>query len=563
MDTDNLLYGRTLLLHDTAGTLTPGCNQSTLATNGCRFGASGPGYEPTTTPAPMSDSKQHQDGEAVPRTVDYIVVQAGGKGTRLEHLTANKPKALVPVENLPMIFHLFRKFPDKRFVVIADCHREVLREYLAAFADVKYRVIDADGAGTCGGVGRALALVPDGEPFMLIWSDLILPPAFELPDADHDWVGISQTFDCRWSYTNGRFVEVPSRENGVGGLFVFRDKSTLSDIPASGELVWWLQQKRHAFDELGLAGTREFGLLPEYQTLPVEKTRPFNRATVVGERFIKEPVDEQGRSLARREAAWYRHALELGVNSIPQVYEFEPLTIERIDGKNVHEYADLTLDTKRNVLADLTAALSELHSLESTSADTFSLREAYYGKTVERLKIVRDLIPFSDRKTITVNGRACRNVYFYKRDLERALSSLTLDRFVFIHGDPTFSNLMLRGGTEPVFIDPRGYFGYTELYGDPNYDWAKLYYSVVGNYDQFNLKNFRLSSDAEGVDLAVASNGWESLEEDLFALSGAARSTIKLLHAVIWLSLTTYAWHDYDSICGAFYNGLYYLEDAL
>jgi hypothetical protein len=122
---------------------------------------------------------------------------------------------------------------------------------------------------------------------------------------------------------------------------------------------------------------------------------------------------------------------------------------------------------------------------------------------------------------------------------------------------------MLRGGTEPLFIDPRGYFGHTELYGDPNYDWAKLYYSVVGNYDQFNLKNFRLGIHADAVDLTVTSNGWESLEEDLFALSGADPRTIKLLHAVIWLSLTTYAWQDYDSICGAFYNGIYYLEEVL
>ncbi|MFU0827264.1 MAG: hypothetical protein ACFWTJ_06965 [Lachnoclostridium sp.] len=38
---------------------------------------------------------------------------------------------------------------------------------------------------------------------------------------------------------------------------------------------------------------------------------------------------------------------------------------------------------------------------------------------------------------------------------------------------------------------------------------------------------------------------------------------IKLIHAIIWLSLTTYAWEDYDSICTAFYNGLYYLEDVL
>ena len=62
--------------------------------------------------------------------MDYIIVQAGGKGTRLESLTKNKPKALVPVENLPMIFYLFRKYPEARFVIIADYHKEVLREYL-------------------------------------------------------------------------------------------------------------------------------------------------------------------------------------------------------------------------------------------------------------------------------------------------------------------------------------------------------------------------------------------------------------------------------------------------
>ena len=38
---------------------------------------------------------------------------------------------------------------------------------------------------------------------------------------------------------------------------------------------------------------------------------------------------------------------------------------------------------------------------------------------------------------------------------------------------------------------------------------------------------------------------------------------MRLLLAIIWLSLTTYAWEDYDSICGAFYNGLLYLEEAL
>ena len=114
-------------------------------------------------------------------------------------------------------------------------------------------------------------------------------------------------------------------------------------------------------------------------------------------------------------------------------------------------------------------------------------------------------------------------------------------------------------------IDPRGYFGNTELYGDPAYDWVKLYYSIVGNYDQFNLKRFRLEIDKSEVRLDIESNKWENMEGEFFRLleGQVSYKQMRLLLAIIWLSLTTYAWEDYDSICGAFYNGLYYFEEAM
>ena len=137
--------------------------------------------------------------------------------------------------------------------------------------------------------------------------------------------------------------------------------------------------------------------------------------------------------------------------------------------------------------------------------------------------------------------------------------------------------MMIRDNGKPVLIDPRGYFGFTKIYGDERYDWAKMYYSLKGNYDRFNLKDFSLDigghsivngdkikylTDGE-VRLEIESNGWEELENDFFEMTGCDKYEIKLIHAVIWLSLTTYAWQDYDSICGSFYNGLYYLEEVL
>lgn len=489
---------------------------------------------------------------------DYMIVQAGGKGTRLEHLTTNKPKALVPVKNLPMLFHLFRKFPDKKFIIIADYKREVLHSYLEAFGNVKYQIVDADGEGTCGGLRQAIELLPENEPFMLVWSDLILPQSFEMPEEPHNYVGISQKFPCRWKYENGKFTEERSIEHGVAGLFIFKEKAALKHIPKSGELVRWLSQSKEKFEVLGLAGTQEFGTLEEYNKLAVLKTRPFNSLTISEKVVIKKAVDEQGEILAEREKAWYEFAKLHSVAVIPQIFDTNPLKMERIDGGNIYEQRP-----SLELLSEIVAAIKQLHTIKSQPADSFSVSEAYYGKTMSRLDKIRDLVPFADRHVILVNGRECRNIFFYRRDFEQMIKRYKCKTFAFIHGDCTFSNIMLRKNGAPVLLDPRGYFGYTELFGDPNYDWAKLFYSIVGNYDRFNLRDFRLMIKDNAVHLNISSNGWENLENDFFRLSGVNEKTIRLIHATIWLSLTTYAWQDYDSICGAFYNGLYYLEELL
>lgn len=503
--------------------------------------------------------------------MEYIIIQAGGKGTRLGYLTKNKPKALVPVDNLPMIFHLFRKYPDKRFIIIADYQKAVLRKYLASFADIKYLVVEAEGTGTCSGIRQALGLIPSGQCFMLVWSDLILPEKLKLPEEfqtdfsncpQRDYIGISKTFPCRWSYQNRQFDEIRSTEHGVAGFFLFHNKDKLSQVPVSGELVRWMQSEQMEFEEISLAGTREFGILEEYRKLGCEKCRPFNRITINGDRLKKEAVDEQGKGLAVRECAWYEKAKENHIKILPRIDSTDPLTMEYIKGKNIYE-CTLSFPEKKEILEKIVAALHMLHQSDSIEADPFSMKEAYYRKTMKRLKKIEDLIPFSREKTIIVNGKECRNIYFYQQELERKLEQLSCDRFYFIHGDCTFSNLMLRPDGTPVLIDPRGYFGYTELYGDIRYDWAKLYYSLAGNYDQFNLKDFQLDLGEREVSLQISSNHWEDMEDEFFRMTGADAEEIRLLHAVIWLSLTTYAWQDYDSVCGAFYNGIYYLEDVL
>ena len=501
---------------------------------------------------------------------EYIIVQAGGRGSRMEYLTDNKPKALVPVEKKPMIFHLFDKYPDKKFIIIGDYKIDVLRCYLETFAKVEFIIVDGKGKkGTIAGIKEAMKYIPDNHAFMLIWSDLVLPRHFEFPISDDNYVGLSKGFECRWKYENEQFCEEKSVEYGVAGLFLFKNKSIIQNVPDEGEFVKWLGTQKITFNTFGLYSTQEFGLISRWEEKAKDtlssKCRPFNQITECGDHLIKEGIDEQGKKLAVRERLWYKTVTDLGFSHIPYIYNYDPIRMSRIKGRNIYEYAQITDREKKEVIKKCVDILKELHSMSTVETDYFSIIKNFYKKTFERIDRIRSLVPFSNERIITINGRNCRNVYFFKKQLWERISKYDCKKFCIIHGDCTFSNMMLDENEDPILIDPRGYFGNTELFGDPAYDWAKIYYSIIGNYDRFNLKNFKLSFHEKEVEVKVESNQWESLEQYYLSLiaDDVSEPDIKLIHSLIWLSLTTYAWEDYDSICAAFYLGLYYLEEAL
>lgn len=225
----------------------------------------------------------------------------------------------------------------------------------------------------------------------------------------------------------------------------------------------------------------------------------------------------------------------------------------------------LTKGFKRALLARIVNSLKNLHNLvDAIPARTEDCENNYITKTFDRLAVVQELVPFAKDEFVIVNGRKCTNIFSVKDKIVTEMRLMYPSKFHLIHGDCTFHNMMIEtNGVRPILIDPRGYFGKTKFYGDVDYDWAKLYYSVVGNYDQFNRKNFSLDIRDDDVELMIVSNNWHDLENDFFELTGANKKKIKLLHAIIWLSLTTYAWEDYDAICGAFYKGLLELQEYL
>ena len=113
-----------------------------------------------------------------------VIVQAGGLGTRMRNMTATKPKALIDVRNKPILFHLFDAFPQADFIVVGDYRYEVLDRYLTTFAQERRCIlVKACGKGNAAGLNEAISYVGNNEPFIIVWSDLILPEDFSLPES--------------------------------------------------------------------------------------------------------------------------------------------------------------------------------------------------------------------------------------------------------------------------------------------------------------------------------------------------------------------------------------------
>jgi len=118
-----------------------------------------------------------------------------------------------------------------------------------------------------------------------------------------------------------------------------------------------------------------------------------------------------------------------------------------------------------------------------------ALAEMYVDKTLERLsRLAGDpwLDPFFT-EALRVNGRLVPGLLAVQRDLPRLARTaglLTAGHFTIIHGDLCLSNILYDPRNCAIrLIDPRGSFGAWDIYGDPDYDLAKLCHSIAGDYD--------------------------------------------------------------------------------
>ena len=499
----------------------------------------------------------------------YIIVQAGGRGSRLRHITWNKPKCLAPVNGKPILYHLFDAFPGSKFIIIGDYLFSVLEKYLQVNEpSVEYQLVKTNEKGTVAGINSALALLADHDDFYICWSDLF----FDQEQNNGTNIGscvvfTTDDFICRWSSVENKLEERTSSENGIAGLFYFRNKKLLDGLPNGGEFVRWLSNSVLNFSFSKLRGVSELGEFSEIN-LRNEKFvhhRFFNDVQIQDDVVVKRAVLSEYEQLNKDEINWYDHVSNLKFEYIPEVHSVKPLTMSRVNGKHPFDFESLTLREASSIVNNSLITLKSLHRLGATPTKNEDVIQMYLSKTIDRIAGVSKLIPMWDKKSITINGKKCKN-WFGELFIDEIVSliSFEVDEFKLIHGDPTFSNTLVNDNLQCYFIDPRGSFGSTKIYGDPLYDYAKVFYSAYGNYDSFNRKQFKVYVDEYSFEIMLEDSKFKDISLNVFKDHfPKLHERIRLLHSLIWASLTGYAKDDVDSIIGAYCLATLHLEEIM
>lgn len=491
-------------------------------------------------------------------------------------LTLNRPKCLVSIDGRPMLYSISNAFGENiEVTVIGDYKANVLEKYIKEFpASFDISVVKTTDKGTSAGVQKAIELTR-GENFILVWSDILFTESISTKDINHNTIGINNENYCRWSVHKGKIIEKPNNQNGrfgIPGVFFFTDPSKIGEVPRNGEFVRFLSESSIEFEFREINGIREVGSYESYRKERDRRfnSRFFNTIKIEDGKVVKSTRDPNFASLIEDEKNWYNFIENKNFAYAPKISSLEPLTLEYIQGihpYNIYDTTSRSLPEREKLVRNLLESLEELHAISCTQYTREVVKEMYVGKTIARITKVSGVLQNNNANHFTVNGIKVNNLL--KEENKKSIGAIvdklikSKKNFHVIHGDPTFSNILIRENNHsPIFIDPRGYFGNIKIYGDPLYDIAKLYYSAIGNYDFFNQGKFILKMNGTDVEVKVQSEGFEHTEKVFEEKYPDEIPAIKLLHSLIWLSLSGYVIDDYDAINASFFHGLRLFQEV-
>ena len=298
----------------------------------------------------------------------------------------------------------------------------------------------------------------------------------------------------------------------------------------------------------------------------------FNELIIYDNKILKKSINSYGNEKIENEIFFYEHFLNVAKNNhdiihlIPKINKLN-LFEHSIEMEYLSNYKPLYLvfsslndEAKNHIIAIILKKLDDMHKTRININKT-QFKNDLEIETLEKIKIrLSKVLNIVNRKPYC-NVKHVNNFKIFslnkiyqiiqKNIIEYLNSSELSYEYGMIHGDCQFNNILINQNNEMKFIDPRGYYGNSSIYGLIEYDIAKLCFALSG-YDIFDNSEcldlyFSYDFDNINIDINIMCNSF-IIEQSII---------IKTMMCAIWLGNSHIFINDEKKCMTSYFMAMY------
>lgn len=493
-----------------------------------------------------------------------IIILVAGKSSRLDHIANDIPKCLVNIGNTTALGQQIEYWnqynPTNIFVVVHSKYKQLTNGYLTANDYSNITVLTEDNQnGSADAINNVIMDNPHliDSNVVLNWGDII--PKSKISLSSDSSIIYTHGTNCRYHATNNALKKVNSGGNVIGIYFIHKFQPFTYNLDEMEDYVNVIGKSQFSSSEM--EHLVDFGDIPKFNNAcsGLQISREFNEIIISDTEVTKIAINPKGQKLQVDELEWYSY---INSDNIPKIISKteNAFSMTKLDGCPVFESKNDKLELIKNSIQ----SVKQIHSSrDMINVDNDTLTEDIQieciDKLIHRCKVIENMI-HGFPKVTSVNGRPIHNHLDIANILFDKIINLNTNTtmYSFIHGDCNFSNTFdTKDGIK--FIDPRGYFGNSKIFGLPSYDFSKILYACSG-YDSFNAAlSFSIPENIDGnIDLKI-----EPFIDEFLQLDHLFSEECYYWLPLIWINLGGYFKNNPVKAVCAYYYGLYLAEIIL
>jgi beta-phosphoglucomutase-like phosphatase (HAD superfamily) len=511
--------------------------------------------------------------ESKNKIIDYVVICASGKGTRLLPITQYIPKLLVNIDNLNIlnkIVEYWRKYSEK-FVIVIDSKYNTIVEFYLKLLNVQYDIINVDcnhGEENSYTLHKSLQNGKfTNKKILITWCDIF--PESNIPEnVFENNANIIFTYKNYGRYDAVENVITKKPYGNIIGIYYFASFNHLNIFEPRMDICDCYKNNFGDFVTFEIEKLTDIG---DYQKLcsfvnnnntNAYNTRYFNKLIDLDDTSVeKTSTCAYGNKIIINEMAFYKY---ITVDNIPEIIEFGENSFKMkkiVDAKNVIDvFNNAEIKMQKNIILQLLNEMEKIHNVDTVVVSNSDLlrdiRIEFYDKVLQRIDNVQPLLTYFNHITAVNDIQIKYNHIHIVEEMYENIKKYFADKCEYntIHGDPHMSNILIDTNNKIWFIDPRGYFGDTKLFGPKEYDIGKIVYSLSG-FDEINNNQNHFFTIDENNNISVNINN--NIDNYLYMFDKYDRNVLIYMTILHWFGLTDYSKNNIHKCISSYYYGIY------